>query len=41
VTIQDVGNVAAFFLSDLAAGMTGEVTFVDGGFNKVAVNVVE
>ncbi len=41
VTIQDVGNVAAFLLSDLAAGVTGEVTFVDGGFNKVAVNVVE
>ena len=41
VTIQDVGNVAAFLLSDLAAGVTGEVTYVDGGFNKVAVNVVE
>lgn len=41
VTIQDVGNVAAFLLSDLAAVVTGEVTFVDGGFNKVAVNVVE
>lgn len=41
VTIQDVGNVAAFLLSDLAAGVTGEVTFVDGGFNKVAVNVAE
>jgi enoyl-[acyl-carrier protein] reductase I len=34
VTIDDVGNVAAFLLSDLAAGVTAEVTFVDGGFNK-------
>jgi len=35
VTIDDVGNVAAFLLSDLAAGVTGEVTFVDAGFNVV------
>lgn len=35
VTIEDVGNVAAFLLSDLAAGVTGEVTFVDCGFNVV------
>ena len=35
VTIDDVGNVAAFLMSDLAAGMTGEVTYVDGGFNTV------
>ena len=35
VTIDEVGNVAAFLLSDLAAGMTGEITFVDGGFNAV------
>lgn len=41
VTIQDVGNVAAFMLSDLAAGVTGEITYVDGGFNTVAVNVRE
>ncbi len=36
VTIDDVGNVAAFLLSDLAAGITGEVTHVDGGFSLVA-----
>ena len=36
VTIDDVGNVAAFLLSDLAAGVTGEVTFVDAGFSRVA-----
>ena len=35
VTIEDVGNVAAFLLSDLAAGMTSEITYVDGGFSHV------
>ncbi len=35
VTIEDVGNVAAFMLSDLAAGITAEVTYVDGGFSRV------
>ena len=33
VTIDDVGNVAAFLLSDLAAGVTAEITYVDAGFN--------
>ncbi|MGB4061939.1 MAG: enoyl-ACP reductase FabI [Burkholderiaceae bacterium] len=36
VTIEDVGNVAAFLLSDLAAGVTAEITYVDGGFNATA-----
>ena len=35
VTIDDVGNAAAFLLSDLAAGITGEITHVDSGFNTV------
>jgi enoyl-[acyl-carrier protein] reductase I len=35
VTIEDVGNVAAFLLSDLAAGVTGEITHVDAGFSTV------
>jgi enoyl-[acyl-carrier protein] reductase I len=35
VTIDDVGNVAAFLLSDLAAGVTAEITYVDGGFSKM------
>ncbi len=35
VTIDDVGNVAAFLLSDLAAGVTAEITYVDGGFSRV------
>src|SRR3979490_765240 len=38
VTIEDVGNVAAFLCSDLAAGITGEVTYVDGGFNSVGMS---
>ena len=33
VTIEDVGNVAAFLLSDLAAGVTAEITYVDGGYS--------
>lgn len=37
VTIEEVGNVAAFLCSDLASGVTGEVTYVDGGFNTVAM----
>ena len=36
VTIEDVGNVAAFLLSDLAAGVTAEITYVDAGFNASA-----
>lgn len=36
VTTENVGNVAAFLLSDLAAGVTGEITFVDAGFNTAA-----
>jgi enoyl-[acyl-carrier protein] reductase I len=37
VTIDDVGNVAALLLSDLAGGMTAEITYVDGGFSQVMV----
>jgi enoyl-[acyl-carrier protein] reductase I len=35
VTVEQVGNVAAFLLSDLAAGITAEITHVDSGFNAV------
>ena len=35
VTIEDVGNTAAFLMSDMAAGITGEITYVDAGFNTV------
>lgn len=36
VTIDDVGNVAAFLMSDLAAGVTAEITYVDCGFSQTA-----
>ncbi|GAA4012355.1 enoyl-ACP reductase FabI [Actimicrobium antarcticum] len=35
VTIDDVGNAAAFLLSDLAGGITSEITYVDCGFSHV------
>ena len=35
VTIDDVGNAAAFLMSDLASGITSEITYVDGGFSHV------
>jgi enoyl-[acyl-carrier protein] reductase I len=41
VTIEDVGNVAAFMLSDYAAGVTGEITYVDSGFNVVTPGMGE
>ncbi|MBL8306278.1 MAG: enoyl-ACP reductase FabI [Rubrivivax sp.] len=37
VTIDDVGNVAAFLMSDLAAGMTAEIVYVDGGFSQAVL----
>ena len=33
VTTEEVGNTAAFLCSELASGITGEITYVDGGFN--------
>ncbi len=33
ITAQEVGNVAAFLCSDLASGITGEITYVDAGYN--------
>ena len=41
VTIDDVGNVAAFLLSDLAAGVSAEITYVDGGFSNVVSGMGE
>lgn len=41
VTIDDVGNVAAFLLSDLAAGVTAEITYVDCGFSQVVGGIEE
>jgi enoyl-[acyl-carrier protein] reductase I len=39
VTIEEVGNVAAFLLSDLASGVTGEITYVDNGFSIIAAGL--
>jgi enoyl-[acyl-carrier protein] reductase I len=41
VTLEDVGNAAAFLCSDLAAGITGEITYVDAGFNIVGMSFPE
>ncbi|PKL94525.1 MAG: enoyl-[acyl-carrier-protein] reductase FabI [Gammaproteobacteria bacterium HGW-Gammaproteobacteria-8] len=41
VTIEDVGNTAAFLCSDLAAGITGEITYVDAGYNIVGMAGLE
>ena len=41
VTIEDVGNAAAFLMSDLASGITGEITYVDGGFSHVVGGMAE
>jgi enoyl-[acyl-carrier protein] reductase I len=41
VTIEDVGNVSAFLLSDLAAGVTAEITYVDGGFSKMVGGIAD
>lgn len=41
VTLEEVGNVAAFLLSDLAGGITGEITYVDGGFSHVVAGMAE
>ncbi len=41
VSIEEVGNVAAFLCSNLASGITGEITYVDAGFNNVAFDLIE
>ncbi|HEB87273.1 MAG TPA: enoyl-ACP reductase [Gammaproteobacteria bacterium] len=41
VTIEDVGNVAAFLCSDLAAGITGEITYVDAGYNTIGMRPLD
>jgi enoyl-[acyl-carrier protein] reductase I len=37
VTIEEVGNAAAFLCSDFASGISGEIMYVDGGFNTTAM----
>ena len=41
ITIDEVGNVAAFLFSDLASAITGEIVYVDGGYSTVAVGAGE
>jgi enoyl-[acyl-carrier protein] reductase I len=41
VTIEQVGNVAAFLLSELSAGVTGEIIHVDSGFSNIVPGLVE
>jgi enoyl-[acyl-carrier protein] reductase I len=41
VTIEDVGNVAAFLCSDLASGVTGEITYVDAGYNILGMTGID
>jgi enoyl-[acyl-carrier protein] reductase I len=41
VTIEQVGNVAAFLLSELSAGVTGEIIHVDSGFSNVVSGLIE
>jgi enoyl-[acyl-carrier protein] reductase I len=39
VTIEDVGNTAAFLCSDLASGITGEVIHVDNGYSMMGMTL--
>lgn len=41
VTIEEVGNAAAFLCSDLASGVSGEILFVDGGYNTTAARAFD
>ena len=41
VTTEEVGNTAAFLCSDYASGITGEITYVDAGFNTAAMPLNE
>ena len=41
VTIEDVGNAAAFLCSDLAAGITGEITYVDAGYSTLGMTALD
>ena len=41
VTIEDVGNTAAFLCSDLAAGITGEITYVDSGYSTIGMRPLD
>ena len=39
VTIDDVGKAAAYLLSDMSSGVTGQIQYVDAGFNVVGMSL--
>jgi enoyl-[acyl-carrier protein] reductase I len=41
VSTDDVGNSATYLLSDLAAGVTGEIHYVDAGYNIVGMKLLD
>jgi len=41
VTIEEVGNAAAFLCSDLASGITGEITYVDAGYSTIGMRPLD
>ena len=41
ITIEDVGNSALYLLSDLSKGVTGEIHFVDAGYNTTSMPCLE
>ncbi|HLD10121.1 MAG TPA: enoyl-ACP reductase FabI [Methylophilaceae bacterium] len=41
VTTEEVGNASAFLCSDLASGITGEITYVDGGMNTTVAGIID
>jgi enoyl-[acyl-carrier protein] reductase I len=41
VTIEDVGNSALYLLSDLSSGVTGEIHYVDAGYNITSMPTLE
>jgi enoyl-[acyl-carrier protein] reductase I len=41
VSTEDVGNAAVFLCSDMAAGVTGEILYVDNGFSTVGMSFSE
>ena len=41
ITIEEVGNASAFLCSDMASGITGEIMYVDGGYNITGMGIAD
>ena len=41
LTLDDVGKSAVYLVSDLSKGVTGEILYVDNGFNKIGMSLEE